>query len=81
MFLFVTTVDAARAIFGLSLAIESQTIAASTTGGIRGSLRWLAPEFVVPDLIVKADKKDMRPRDVYAFGCTASSFVFRCILR
>ncbi|KAK7462961.1 hypothetical protein VKT23_007542 [Stygiomarasmius scandens] len=55
--------------FGLALAVETQII--TTSGAVRGSMRWLAPEVINPDMYPGTDRKDMRPRDVYAFGCTA----------
>ncbi|KAK7462963.1 hypothetical protein VKT23_007544 [Stygiomarasmius scandens] len=53
--------------FGLASAVESQTIG-SASGGIRCTLRWSSPEVIRPDS--NPDKKDARPRDIYAFACT-----------
>ncbi|KAL0577763.1 hypothetical protein V5O48_004221 [Marasmius crinis-equi] len=52
--------------FGLSIAVESDALPTSSGSGIRGSIRWLAPEAISGDREGRA-----RPaRDVYAFGCT-----------
>ncbi|KAK7462966.1 hypothetical protein VKT23_007547 [Stygiomarasmius scandens] len=56
--------------FGLALAAESQSIAGST-GTIRGSLRWLAPELIDPRMFPLASEADITCRDIYAFACTA----------
>ncbi|KAE9393764.1 kinase-like protein [Gymnopus androsaceus JB14] len=55
--------------FGLSVvAAESEawTISSSTANGIRGAVRWLAPEYLDPEESVQSQTS----RDVYAFGCT-----------
>ncbi|PBK92827.1 kinase-like protein [Armillaria gallica] len=52
--------------FGLSLITESQNL--STTSGMRrGSLRWLAPEYILPGSL---DQSCIAARDSYAYGCT-----------
>ncbi|KAK0421861.1 kinase-like domain-containing protein [Armillaria borealis] len=52
--------------FGLSLIAESQNF--NTTSGMRrGSLRWLAPEYILPGLL---DQSFIAARDTYAYGCT-----------
>jgi len=54
--------------FGLAVAAESQSLGTTTTG-VRGSVRWLAPELFGLDPV--PDRENLTPRDVYAFGCTA----------
>ncbi|KAK0487229.1 kinase-like domain-containing protein [Armillaria novae-zelandiae] len=49
--------------FGLSLFAGSQTLNSSS----RGSIRWLAPEYMDPDLF---DGLYFTARDIYAYGCT-----------
>ncbi|KAK0485349.1 kinase-like domain-containing protein, partial [Armillaria luteobubalina] len=49
--------------FGLSLFAESQTLNCSS----KGSIRWLAPEYMNPDLF---DGSYFTARDIYAYGCT-----------
>ncbi|PBK97999.1 kinase-like protein [Armillaria gallica] len=51
--------------FGLSLFAESQTLDNSSS---RGSIRWLAPEYMDPNLLVEPYNT---ARDIYAYGCTA----------
>ncbi|KAK0222060.1 kinase-like domain-containing protein [Armillaria fumosa] len=50
--------------FGLSLFTGSQTLDDSSS---RGSIRWLAPEYMDPDLF---DGSCSTARDIYAYGCT-----------
>ncbi len=50
--------------FGLSLFAGSQTLDDSSS---RGSIRWLAPEYMDPDLF---DGSYFTARDIYAYGCT-----------
>ncbi|PBK78438.1 hypothetical protein ARMSODRAFT_998509 [Armillaria solidipes] len=52
--------------FGLSLIAESQNF--NTTSGMRrGSLRWLAPKYILPESL---DQSYIAARDSYAYGCT-----------
>ncbi|KAK0190062.1 kinase-like domain-containing protein [Armillaria mellea] len=53
--------------FGLSLFVESQALASSSRMS-KGSVRWLAPEYFHPDVII--DRAYITARDVYAYGCT-----------
>ncbi|KAK0471433.1 kinase-like domain-containing protein [Armillaria novae-zelandiae] len=53
--------------FGLSLFAESQVLE-STSRMKKGSIRWLAPEYFRPDVVV--DRAYITARDVYAYGCT-----------
>jgi serine/threonine protein kinase len=60
--------------FGLALAVESQVLS-TTSRGSRGTLRWLAPEFI------ESSRKEERKsggtkRDVYAFACTVLEVFF-----
>ncbi|THU80549.1 kinase-like protein [Dendrothele bispora CBS 962.96] len=55
--------------FGLAVATESQSLGGTTTNGVRGSTRWLAPELF--DLDAAPNVQNLTPRDIYAFGCTA----------
>uniref|UniRef100_A0A0W0FW06 Protein kinase domain-containing protein n=1 Tax=Moniliophthora roreri TaxID=221103 RepID=A0A0W0FW06_MONRR len=57
--------------FGLAVAVESQAIT-SSSHGIRGSVRWLAPEMIDPSSFVGADAS---ARDVFAFACTVLEIV------
>ncbi len=50
--------------FGLSLFEESQALDSSSS---RGSIRWLAPEYMDPNL---PGKSYITGRDIYAYGCT-----------
>ncbi|KAE9391221.1 kinase-like protein [Gymnopus androsaceus JB14] len=54
--------------FGLSLIIsDSRTLSnASTSGMTKGTIRWMAPELIIPARRAPNDTS----RDVYAFGCT-----------
>ncbi|KAE9391219.1 kinase-like protein [Gymnopus androsaceus JB14] len=54
--------------FGLSLIIsDSRTLSnASTSGMTKGTIRWMAPELIIPSRPAPNDTS----RDVYAFGCT-----------
>ncbi|SJK99362.1 uncharacterized protein ARMOST_02657 [Armillaria ostoyae] len=52
--------------FGLALAVETQAPGSSSLG-LNGSIRWLAPEVLDIRLF---DHKYVAARDVYAFGCT-----------
>ncbi|KIK53357.1 hypothetical protein GYMLUDRAFT_938227 [Collybiopsis luxurians FD-317 M1] len=56
--------------FGLTLVTTSSQVWSLTTSSStnKGSMRWLAPEFFIPDLT--APIPDPTSRDVYAFGCT-----------
>ncbi|KAK0464744.1 kinase-like domain-containing protein, partial [Desarmillaria tabescens] len=52
--------------FGLSLFAESQALD-STSRMSRGSVRWLAPEYMDSTLFVQSYRT---ARDIYAYGCT-----------
>ncbi|EDR05649.1 uncharacterized protein LACBIDRAFT_294799 [Laccaria bicolor S238N-H82] len=52
--------------FGLASVAQSQRLD-SSTGGIAGSMCWLAPEILRPD---STSDQDEKPRDIYAFACT-----------
>ncbi|KAF5371212.1 hypothetical protein D9758_004115 [Tetrapyrgos nigripes] len=54
--------------FGLALVTESQSFA-TTSSGIHGSVRWMAPEIIEPSRMIGKEKIPSS-RDVYAFGCT-----------
>ncbi|PBK82462.1 kinase-like protein [Armillaria gallica] len=53
--------------FGLSLFVESQTLNSSSRMS-KGSLRWLAPEYIDANIVI--DRAHITARDVYAYGCT-----------
>ncbi|KAK0463553.1 kinase-like domain-containing protein [Desarmillaria tabescens] len=52
--------------FGLSLFAESQALD-STSRMSKGSIRWLAPEYMDSTLF---DRSYLTARDIYAYGCT-----------
>ncbi|KAK0228805.1 kinase-like domain-containing protein [Armillaria fumosa] len=52
--------------FGLSLLAESQGLNSSSRMR-KGSIRWLAPEYILPTLF---DRSYVAARDIYAYGCT-----------
>ncbi|KAF9262799.1 kinase-like protein [Marasmius fiardii PR-910] len=55
--------------FGLSReALSSTTFLETSTGGAKGSVRWMAPELF--DGYGEDSSKDQTPRDIYAFACT-----------
>lgn len=56
--------------FGLATISESHTMTASSSAGIKGSTRWLAPELLAPSQFPDSDQHRPTSRDVYAFGCT-----------
>ncbi|KAJ7583591.1 kinase-like domain-containing protein, partial [Mycena floridula] len=53
--------------FGLSSITEGVTLTNNSSTN-RGSLRWLAPEIILPSADVK--QLNRSTRDIYAFGCT-----------
>ncbi|PBK89470.1 kinase-like protein, partial [Armillaria gallica] len=53
--------------FGLSLFAESQILNSSSRMS-KGSIRWLAPEYIDPDVVI--DQAYITARDIYAYGCT-----------
>ncbi len=53
--------------FGLSLFAETQALD-SSSGMSKGSARWLAPEYIDPDVVI--DRAFITARDIYAYGCT-----------
>ncbi|KAK0231898.1 kinase-like domain-containing protein [Armillaria nabsnona] len=53
--------------FGLSLFAESQTLESSSRMK-KGSIRWLAPEYIDPNVAI--DPAYITARDIYAYGCT-----------
>ncbi|KAK7470070.1 hypothetical protein VKT23_001510 [Stygiomarasmius scandens] len=59
--------------FGLSLAAETSQIFTTTSDGMKGCIRWLAPECITPSKlqVSKSERDDRKKyRDIYAFGCT-----------
>lgn len=65
--------EACLADFGLATFIHNvNTIAAfaSTTGGIRGSVRWMAPERMDPEGAGYVSSQPTKASDVYSFGIT-----------
>ncbi|EEB97624.1 hypothetical protein MPER_03022, partial [Moniliophthora perniciosa FA553] len=55
--------------FGLAAATgESLNTTSSSSGAIKGSLRWMAPEIYTS--LQNKPESDRRSRDVYAFACT-----------
>ncbi|KAF9259561.1 kinase-like protein [Marasmius fiardii PR-910] len=58
--------------FGLATtSTETRSMKHTTSGVIRGSIRWMAPELYVGTDGASNDKKeDKTPRDTYAFACT-----------
>ncbi|KAJ4477784.1 kinase-like domain-containing protein [Lentinula edodes] len=55
--------------FGLSV-LDTQSINATHTATVQGSLRWLAPEFINPTPTPQHNQGKLTSRDIYAFGCT-----------
>ncbi|KAF9259563.1 kinase-like protein, partial [Marasmius fiardii PR-910] len=60
--------------FGLA-AISAETLSMihTTSGAVKGSIRWMAPEiYAITDGVNnnKNTKEDKTPRDIYAFACT-----------
>ncbi|PBK82470.1 kinase-like protein [Armillaria gallica] len=53
--------------FGLSLFAESQALESSSRMS-KGSTRWLAPEYIIPNAVI--NRAYLTARDVYAYGCT-----------
>ncbi len=53
--------------FGLSLFAESQALESSSRMS-KGSTRWLAPEYIIPNAVIS--RAYLTARDVYAYGCT-----------
>ncbi|KAG7094582.1 hypothetical protein E1B28_005408 [Marasmius oreades] len=59
--------------FGLAaISAETMTMIHTTTGVIKGSIRWMAPELYAfaTGTVEKNAKEDRTPRDIYAFACT-----------
>ncbi|KAJ7572440.1 kinase-like domain-containing protein [Mycena floridula] len=52
--------------FGLASVSETQSLATSSAG-LKGSVRWLSPEVLVP---IASQRKPRPSRDIYAYGCT-----------
>ncbi|KAK7041455.1 serine/threonine protein kinase, AGC [Paramarasmius palmivorus] len=50
--------------FGLAAA-TGESHNTTSSGGLRGTIRWLAPE-----VFANTPTKDKRPRDIYAYACT-----------
>ena len=60
--------------FGLAaMTNESeQVFTSTTTGGVKGSFRWLAPElYQTGDTGLRLTGSSKSSRDMYAYGCTA----------
>lgn len=57
--------------FGLAVVTETHGLT-PTTGALRGSTRWLAPEIISPAQFPKCPKS---ARDIYAFGCTVLEII------
>ncbi|KAK7060772.1 hypothetical protein VNI00_000504 [Paramarasmius palmivorus] len=56
--------------FGLAIAVESQSVESSSSGALKGSLRWLAPELLpTGESSLPNQKKNKPQRDIYAFAC------------
>lgn len=53
--------------FGLATIKESQGLDGTTSGGPKGTFRWMAPEVFQSRISSGADKS---PRDIYAYACT-----------
>ncbi|KAL0574366.1 hypothetical protein V5O48_007589 [Marasmius crinis-equi] len=59
--------------FGLADAAAETTVIHATSGVIKGSIRWMAPEMYAFTTGMNVDnkpKEDKSPRDIYAFACT-----------
>ncbi|KAF9262815.1 hypothetical protein L218DRAFT_959960 [Marasmius fiardii PR-910] len=54
--------------FGLSREAPGTTMIETSTG-MKGSLRWMAPEMLKPSS-TRESNEDRSPRDVYAYACT-----------
>ncbi|KAK7013618.1 hypothetical protein VNI00_019471 [Paramarasmius palmivorus] len=52
--------------FGLAAVLETQVVKNVTSGAVRGSVHWMAPELFMSSSSVS----DKRPADIYAYGCT-----------
>ncbi|KAG7090079.1 hypothetical protein E1B28_011696 [Marasmius oreades] len=55
--------------FGLSREAHGTTMVETSTGGIKGSLRWMALEMFQPST-TRDSNEDRSPRDIYAYACT-----------
>ncbi|KAG7096023.1 hypothetical protein E1B28_006705 [Marasmius oreades] len=55
--------------FGLSRETPGTTMFETSTGGMKGSLRWMAPEMFQPST-TRDSNEDRSPRDIYAYACT-----------
>ncbi|KAG7098346.1 hypothetical protein E1B28_000305 [Marasmius oreades] len=55
--------------FGLSREAHGTTMVETSTGGMKGSLRWMAPEMFQPSS-TRDSNEDRSPRDIYAYACT-----------
>jgi serine/threonine protein kinase len=53
--------------FGLITVSESQVLQTTTMSGEGGSLRWMAPESMIPS---RDGRPTSRSSDIYAFGMT-----------
>jgi serine/threonine protein kinase len=57
--------------FGLAIiTVGSQSLSTATTGNMKGSLRWMAPELIHVDGQAEEASLNNPSRDIYAFGCT-----------
>lgn len=54
--------------FGLARVAESQP--ATTTSFSAGTVRWMAPELLIPTADDESQTQNHSSRDIYAFGCT-----------
>ncbi|KAF9262807.1 kinase-like protein [Marasmius fiardii PR-910] len=55
--------------FGLSMEASGTTLIETSTGGMKGSVRWMAPEGFETST-ERDSKEDRSSRDIYAYACT-----------
>ena len=55
--------------FGLSLALSQSTCISASTGISKGTVRWMAPELLLPHPLGVPSKHDEQT-DIWAFGMT-----------
>ncbi|KAL0572982.1 hypothetical protein V5O48_008973 [Marasmius crinis-equi] len=60
--------------FGLSREFSGTTMEASSSGGPKGAVRWMAPE-MFDTLGRKDSNEDRSPADIYAYACTVVEII------
>jgi len=56
--------------FGLAHMMESQNVNTATSSLAKGTVRWMAPELMVPSAQSPSISNVKTAVDIYAFGCT-----------